>query len=116
MSVATHHPKLDFTTICSGYAEGLSTEDIQSIGEGLLPHTRSVAEQVSVQWVMDVLHEDMARSMRGEDVAQPMDGMEPGSEVDVTPATTSPNVVPPGSEQPVPSPVAPTTDATELVQ
>ena len=45
--VATHHPNLDFATICSGYAEGLSTEDIQSIGEGLLPHARSVAEQVS---------------------------------------------------------------------
>ena len=46
-SVATDHPNLDFATICSGYADGLSTEDIQSIGESLLPHTRSVAEQVS---------------------------------------------------------------------
>ena len=46
-SVATHHPNLDFATICSGYAEGLSTEDIQSIGESLLPHARSVVEQVS---------------------------------------------------------------------
>ena len=46
-SVVTHHPNLDFTAICSGYAEGLSMEDIQSIGEGLLPHTRSVADQVS---------------------------------------------------------------------
>ena len=46
-SVATHHPNLDFTNICSGYAEGLSMEDIQSIGESLLPHARSVAEQVS---------------------------------------------------------------------
>ena len=27
-SVATYHPNLDFTTICSGYADGLSTEDI----------------------------------------------------------------------------------------
>ena len=27
-SVATHHPNLDFTTICSGYADGLSMEDI----------------------------------------------------------------------------------------
>ena len=68
-SVAMHHSNLDFATICSGYAEGLSTEDIQSIGEGLLPHARSMAEQVSAQWVMDVRHEDMARSMRGEDVA-----------------------------------------------
>ena len=65
---------------------------------------------------MDVRREDMARSMRGEDVAQPADGMEPGSEVDVALASIEPNVVPPGSEQPTPSPVAPTTDATELVQ
>ena len=67
--MATHHLDLDFATICSGYAEGLSTEDIQSIGENLLPHARSVAEQVSAQWVMDVHREDMARSMRREDVA-----------------------------------------------
>ena len=43
-SVATHHPNLDFAAICNGYAEGLSMEDIQSIGEGLLPHARSVAD------------------------------------------------------------------------
>ena len=27
-SVAMHHPDLDFTTICSGYADSCSTEDI----------------------------------------------------------------------------------------
>ena len=27
-SVATYHPNLDFATICSGYADGCSTEDI----------------------------------------------------------------------------------------
>ena len=68
-SVATHHPNLDFAAICSGYAKGLSMEDIQLIGEGLLPHARSMTGQVSVQWVMDVRHEDMARSMCGEDAA-----------------------------------------------
>ena len=46
-SVVMHHPNLDFAAIYSGYAEGLSMEDIQSIGEGLLPHARSVADQVS---------------------------------------------------------------------
>ena len=46
-SMATYHLNLDFTTICSGYADGLSTEDIQSLGESLLPHARLVAEQVS---------------------------------------------------------------------
>jgi len=114
-SVATHHPNLDFATICSGYAEGLSMEDIQSIGESLLPHARSVAEQVSAQWVMDVRCEDMARSMRGEDVVQPADGMEPGSEVDVALASIEPNVVPPGSEQPAPSSVVPTADAARPI-
>jgi len=67
ISLATHHPNLHFAAICSGYAEGLIMEDIQSIEEGLLPHAWSVADQVSAQWVMDVHHEDMARSMRGED-------------------------------------------------
>ena len=68
-SVATYHPDLDFTTICSGYADGCSTEDIQSLGESLLPHARMLAEQVSAQWVMDAHHEDMAESMCQEDVA-----------------------------------------------
>ena len=115
-SVVTHHPNLDFAAICSGYAEGLSMEDIQSIREGLLPHARSVAEQVSAHCVMDIHHEDMARSMRGEDVAQSIDGMEPGSEVNIAPASTEPNVVPPRSEQPAPSSVAPTADAARPVQ
>ena len=111
--VATYHPNLDFATICSGYADGLSTEDIQTLRESLLPHARLVAEQVSTQWVMDVHREDMARSVRWEDVAQPADGTEPGSEVDIAPALTEPNVVPPGSEQPVPSPAVPTADAAD---
>ena len=115
-SVATHHPNLDFAAICSGYAEGLSMEDIQSIREGLLPHARLVADQVSAQWMMHVRHEDMARSMRGEDAAQPADGAEPGSEVNVAPVSIEPNVVPSGSEQPAPSSVAPTADAVGLVQ
>ena len=42
-----YHPNLDFTTTYSGYADGLSTEDIQSLEESLLPHARLLAEQVS---------------------------------------------------------------------
>ena len=75
-----------------------------------------MANQVSAQWVMDVRHEDMARSMRGEDAAQPTDGAEPRSEVNVSLVLTEPNVVPPGSEQPAPSSVAPTADAARPVQ
>ena len=44
ISVAMYHPNIDFATIYSGYADGLSTEDIQSLGESLLPHARLVAE------------------------------------------------------------------------
>ena len=110
-SVATHHPNLDFTTIYSGYAEGLSMEDIQSIGESLLPHARSVSEQVSIEWVMDVCREDMARSMRGEDASKPADSTEPGSGGNVASALIEPNVVPPGSEPSAPSSVAPPADA-----
>ena len=65
---------------------------------------------------MDVHREDMARSMHQEDIAQPADGMEPRSEVDITPTLTELNVVPPGSEQPAPSPVVPTADAAEPPQ
>jgi len=90
-------------------------EDIQSIGESLLPHARSVSEQVSAEWVMDVRREDMARSMRGEDASEPADSTEPGSGGNVASALIEPNVVLPGSEQPVPSSVAPSADATGLV-
>ena len=115
-SVATYHPNLDFATIYSGYADGLSTEDIQTLGESLLPHARLVAEQVSAQWVMDVHCKDMARSACREDVAQPVDGTGPGSEVDITLGSTEPNVTPPGSEQRELSPAASTTDAAEPPQ
>ena len=115
-SVATHHPNMDFTTICSGYAEGLSMEDIQSIEVSLLPHAWSVSEQVSAEWVMDVHRQDMARSMRGDDASKPADRAEPGSGGNVASAPIEPNVVLPRSEQPMPSSVAPSADATELVQ
>ena len=114
--VATYHPNLDFATIYSGYADGLSTEDIQSLRESLLPHARLVAEQVCAQWVMDVRHEDMARSVSREDVAQPADGTEPGSEVDTVLPSAEPNAVLPGSAQPTPSPVVPTADVAEPPQ
>ena len=97
-SVVTHHPNLDFDAICSGYAEGLSMEDIQSIRVSLLPHTRLVSEQVSAEWVMDVRHQDMARSMRGENASEPADNLEPGSGGNVASASVEPNIVPPGGE------------------
>ena len=115
-SVATHHPNLDFAAICSGYAEGLSMEDIQSIGESLLPHVWSVLEQVSTEWVMEVRHEDIAQSMRGEDAFETADSPEPGLGGNVASASVELNVVPSGSEQPAPSSVAPPADAAGPVQ
>ena len=106
-SVVMYHPDLDFTTICSGYADGFSMEDIQSLGEGLLPHGRLVAEQVSAQWVMDARHADMAEGARQGDVAQPVDGVEPGSKADVAPPPTEPNVALSEDEQSLPSLVEP---------
>ena len=114
-SVATYHPNLDFATICGGYAEGLSMEDIQSIGVSLLPHARLVSEQVSAEWVMDVHRQDIARSMRGENASEPADSPAPGSGGNVASASIEPNIVPPRSEQPTPSSVAPPTDAAGSV-
>ena len=98
-AVEMHHPHLDFATICSGYAEGMSMADIQSIEESLLPYARSVADQVSAEWVMDVRREDLAKSARGEDAVELSDGEEPGSEVNVAPVLVEPDVVPSRSEQ-----------------
>jgi len=114
-SVAMHHPNLDFDGIYSGYAEGLSMEDIQSIGVSLLPHARSVSEQVSAEWVMHVRHQDMARSMHGENASEPTDSPEPSAGGNVTSASIEPNVVPLRSEQPTPSSVAPPADAAGSV-
>ena len=114
-SVATYHPNLDFATVCGGYAEGLSMDDIQSIRESLLPHVQSVSEQVSAEWVMYVRGEDMAQSMRGEDASEPADSTEPGSGGNVALALIEPNVVLPESEQPAPSSVAPSADVAGSV-
>ena len=115
--VATHHPDLDFTAICSGYADGWSTDAIHVLGESLLPHAQLVAEQVSTQWVMEAHRASMAESVRQEDVIQPT--TEPniapsesvaGSEASVVSPPTEPNVAPSESEQPLSSSVALSTD------
>ena len=110
--VATYHLDLDFATIYSGYADGWSAKDIQSLRESLLPHAKLVGEQVSAQWVMDARRAGMAASVHQEDVAQPMDGVEPRLEASVAPPPTNPNVAQSEDEQPLPSPVEPVVDAT----
>ena len=92
-SVATHHLDLDSTDICSGYANSWSPNAIHALGEGLLPHAQLVAEQVSVQWVMEAHRASVAEGARQEDATQPADGVDFGSEVNVIPPSTKPNVV-----------------------
>ena len=58
----------------------------------MLPHTKLVVEQVSAQWVMDAHRVDLAVGACQEDVAPSMAGGEPGSEADVAPPPTKPNV------------------------
>ena len=53
----------------------------------------------------------MAESVHQEDIAQPTDGMELGSEVDIAPTPTEPNVAQSVGEQPLPSPIEPVVDA-----
>ena len=36
--VVTHYPDLDFATICRGYADGWSADEIHALGESLVPH------------------------------------------------------------------------------
>ena len=81
------------------------------LGESLLPHAQLVAEQVSAQWVMDARRVNVAKGARQEDVAQPTDGVEPGSEAHVAPPPTEPSVIQLESEQPLLSSVVPSIDA-----
>ena len=59
--MVTNHPDLDFTAICNGYADGWSMDAIHALRESLLPHAQLVAEQVSMQWVMDAHHVNAAK-------------------------------------------------------
>lgn len=52
-SVATHYPELDFEATCRGYTDGWSDEEIHVLGKSLMSPTRLVAEQVTLQWVME---------------------------------------------------------------
>jgi len=62
-SVVTHHLDLDFTAICSGYADGWSLNAIHALGESLLPHAQLVAEQISAQWVMEARRASVAEGV-----------------------------------------------------
>ena len=59
-----------------------------------------VAEQVSAQWVMDAHRVNVAEGAHQEDIAQPMDGADPGSEADVALPPTEPSIAPSEGEQP----------------
>ena len=101
-SVATLHPELDFAIIYSGYADDWSPEAIHVLGESLLPHAQLVAKQVSVQWVMDARRANVAEGANQEDVAQTVDGVEPGSKADVAPPPTERMLPSRGTSSPYP--------------
>ena len=65
---------------------------------------------------MDARRADMVEGARQEDIAQPMDGMEPGSEVNIAPPPTELSVAQSEDEQPLPSSVESVADATEEPQ
>ena len=65
---------------------------------------------------MDVRHEDLAQSTRGEDAAELLDGEEPRSEVNVALVLAEPDAVPSRSEQPTPLLVAPSSDVAGPAQ
>ena len=60
-----------------------------------------VAEQVSAQWVMEARRSGLVEGVCQEDVIQPTDGVETGSDV-----------VPSENEQPLSSSIEPSADAT----
>ena len=81
------------------------------LGESLVPHAQMVAEQVYAQWVMEAHRASMAKGVCQEDIVQPTDGVETGSEAIVVRPSTEPNVVPMEIEQPLSSSVEPSVDA-----
>ena len=101
-SVATHHPDLDFTAIYRGYINGWTIDEIHVLGESLVPHAQMVAEQVTMQWVMEARHSSMAEDVRQEDVVQPTEAAEVRSEVSIVPPPIEPNVVPTTAKLPMP--------------
>jgi len=60
---------------------------------------------------MDARRTSIAKGVHLEDVVQPMDGVELGSEANVVPPLTEPNIVSSETEQPLSSPVEPVADA-----
>ena len=84
---------------------------IHALGESLVPYAKMVAEQVFAQWVMEARRSSVAEGVRQEDVIQPADGVETGSEMSVVPPPTEPNVIPSESEQPLSSSTVTSADA-----
>ena len=70
-----------------------------------------VAEQVTVQWVMEARRSTVAADMRREDVVQPAEAAEARSEASVVPTPTEPNIVPTTIELPSSSSTVPSADA-----
>ena len=72
------------------------------MGGSLVPYAQMVAEQVSAQWVMEARHSSVVEGVRQEDVIQPTDGVETGSEARIVPPPTKPNIIPSEMSSPYP--------------
>ena len=70
-----------------------------------------VAEQVTAQWVMKAHRSSVVEDVCQEDVIQPMEGVETGSEVSIVLPPIETNVVPTRSELPSSLSTVPSADA-----
>ena len=96
--------------------EVLHADAIHALGESLVPFPQKVAEQVSMQWVMEARCASMAKGMHQEDVIQPTEGVETGLEASVVPPLIEPNIIPSESKLPLSSSIVPSAEATGQAQ
>ena len=110
--VATHHLDLDFMAIYRGYADGWSADEILELGESLVSYAQMVTEQVTAQWVMGAHRLSVSKDVHREDVIQPMEGVETGSEASIVLPSIELNIVLTESVMPSSSSTEPSVDAT----
>ena len=63
--------------------------------------------------MMEARHSSVAKDVRLEDVVQPMEGVETGSDASIVPPPTEPNVIPTENVLPSSLPTVLSADATE---
>ncbi|TKW29089.1 hypothetical protein SEVIR_3G373080v4 [Setaria viridis] len=107
-SVVSHFPDLDLERLRGGYAPGMNLEEIQELGQSLVPHVQALTENITAKWVIESrLAENVADSSV---VAQ--SEVEPGEILDTSGSAADPPAI---EGPPVPATVAPG-DRTEREQ